>query len=235
MSRSKKWLLLLGLAGGIALSYALLSSAIYSARDAARGSICNKHFKQIGLALLNYEDAYGTFPPAYFADANGRPMHSWRVLILPFLEEHALYSQYDLNESWNGPNNQRLANRMPDVFQCPAATSVTPGFTSYLASVGLGRFFDGTRSRRKDEITDGLSNTMVMIESPTQVPWLDPLDGASADAPVMPTAPHKPHPPRTNVLLADGSVQNLNNMSPLSIEAMRSISGGEQDFWKDDR
>ena len=69
---------------------------VHSARMAARRSKCTSHLKQLGLALQNYNDVYKCFPPVCTTDANGKPMHSWRVLILPFLEEKALYGKYDL-------------------------------------------------------------------------------------------------------------------------------------------
>ena len=76
------------------------------------------NLKEIQLALLNYESAKGSLPPAYIADATAKPMHSWRVLILPYLGEMALYNKYNFNEPWNGPNNSKLAAQVPDVFRC---------------------------------------------------------------------------------------------------------------------
>jgi len=75
----------------------------------ARGSQCSGHLCQISLALHNYHDVFGCFPPAYIADSRGRPMHSWRVLILPFMEQVALYNAYHFEEPWDGPNNRKLA------------------------------------------------------------------------------------------------------------------------------
>src|SRR5688500_8670454 len=77
--------------------------ALSTAGDEARRSSCLGHCCQLGIALHSYHDEYGSFPPAYVADANGKPMHSWRVLILPFIEEQALYQRYRFNEPWNGP------------------------------------------------------------------------------------------------------------------------------------
>ena len=85
--------------------------AVNSVREAARRSACLNHVRQLALALLNYESAYAKLPPAFQADANGKPMHSWRVLILPFIEKNPLYDAYDFEESWDGPNNKLLAQR----------------------------------------------------------------------------------------------------------------------------
>ena len=81
--------------------------------------MCTNNLKHIGLALLNYNDIFGCFPPAYTTDANGKPMHSWRVLILPFIEQQTLYKRYRFDEPWDGPNNSLLAKEMPSVFPLP--------------------------------------------------------------------------------------------------------------------
>src|SRR5438105_1376638 len=100
---------LMGMFVFLATLAALLLPLVSSARPAARRNACGNNMKQIELALLNYHDANKSFPPAYVADAEGKPMHSWRVLILPYLERNDLYQQYDFNEPWNGPHNSRLA------------------------------------------------------------------------------------------------------------------------------
>src|SRR5579872_1042254 len=84
--------------GGILAGFTL--PAIQAAREAARRAQCANNLKMIGLALAQYESQYGRFPPAYIADADGKPMHSWRVLILPYLDEESLYSEYDFSEPW---------------------------------------------------------------------------------------------------------------------------------------
>src|SRR5579863_9248252 len=104
----------------IAILVSLLIPATQQAREAARRSQCKNNLKQIGLALHNYHDAFGSFPPAFVADANGKPMHSWRVLILPYLDQLPLYKEYNFSEPWDGPNNSRLLNRMPPAFSCPS-------------------------------------------------------------------------------------------------------------------
>src|SRR5690349_21111160 len=105
--RRSRRILLMTITGCIALG--LLTrwgiSAVRTARLAAQRSSCNCNLKQIGLALHNYHDTYGSFPPAYVADAEGRPMHSWRVLILPFIDCNDLYKEYNFSEPWSSPDN----------------------------------------------------------------------------------------------------------------------------------
>src|SRR5882757_2755439 len=119
----------------IAVLIALLLPAVQAAREAARRAQCMNNLRQIGLALHNYHDQYNTFPPAYVADATGKPMHSWRVLLLPQLGEGQLYSEYDFSEPWDGPNNSRLLTRMPRVYACPSHS--TPGHETNTAYAGV--------------------------------------------------------------------------------------------------
>src|SRR6476620_7242903 len=123
----------------IGVLVALLLPAVQAAREAARRMQCSNHLKQIGLALQNYHDHYHSLPPAYVADADGKPMHSWRVLILPYLEQKALYDKYNFNEPWNGPNNSKLHNEVVRVFCCPSRPGrQTNTETSYVVVTGPG-------------------------------------------------------------------------------------------------
>ena len=128
---------------------------------------CSNNLKQIGNALHNYHDSYDSLPPAYLADEQGKPLHSWRVLILPFLEEQALYKQYDFNEPWDGPNNIQLLDQMPDVFACPSHEHKPPKgvqYTSYLAITGEHTVWPADRAMKFSDVTAGLSNTVMVSE-----------------------------------------------------------------------
>jgi hypothetical protein len=94
--------------------------------ERARQVQCANDLKQIAMALHCYHQQYGMLPPAYLADATGRPMHSWRVLLLPFLEAQSLYDQYDFREPWNGPNNSKLLTKMPYFYSCPSQPPTPP-------------------------------------------------------------------------------------------------------------
>lgn len=122
-SSSATWIVALACVGGAVLLCggilaALLLPAVQAARQAARRNQCVTNLRQISLAMLNYHDVWNSFPPAYIADENGRPKHSWRVLILPYLEQQTLYDRYDFNEPWDGPHNSQLAALMPPVYAC---------------------------------------------------------------------------------------------------------------------
>lgn len=141
---------------------------------------CSNNLEQIALALHNYHQVYGSFPPAFVPDELGRPMHSWRVLLLPFLQQRALYDQYDFAEPWDGPNNRRLFSQPPPEYVCPAEPRVggRPGTsTSYLAVVGPRTAWPGACGRKLAEIPDGPANQILLIETHgTGIPWMEPRD-----------------------------------------------------------
>lgn len=146
----------------------LLLPAILTPREAARRMQCAGNLKNLGLSLQNFHSAKKRFPPAFVADEDGKPIRSWRMLILPCLVENSMYMNYDLREPWNSPKNQRLSDRWFDVFQCPSICDV-PGQpknrTDYVAVLGEDTFWraDG-KSRKANECTKGLNNTIMLIE-----------------------------------------------------------------------
>src|SRR5271166_372859 len=97
----------------IAMLIALLLPAVQAAREAARRAQCTNNLKQIALAMHNYASANNCFPPAATYTRDGKPLLSWRVLILPYLEQASLYNQFHLDEAWDSPNNKPLGDRMP--------------------------------------------------------------------------------------------------------------------------
>jgi hypothetical protein len=103
----------------IALLILLLLPATQMPHDALRRPQCRNNFKQIGLALHNYHDVYGSFPPAYTVDASGRRLHSWRTLILPFVDQAPLYMKIDLSKPWDDPVHAEIARTAVSTFACP--------------------------------------------------------------------------------------------------------------------
>jgi type II secretory pathway pseudopilin PulG len=197
--------------------------AVSRAREAARRSQCANNLKQIGLALHSYVDQYKTLPPAHIADANGRPMHSWRVLILPYIEGEKVYEQYRFDEPWDGPNNRKLASQMPGPYSCPSDRRYsTTGntMTSYVAVIGPKTAWPNGHGRSLSEIIDGTSNTVLVVESHSQqVNWMEPRDVEYEAAVQLLTSAdpfddghwsdgffYDDHLGR-NVLIADGSVR----------------------------
>jgi hypothetical protein len=154
----------------------LLADAVQSAGRAAIATSAQAPLNQLLLALHNYHDVHGELPPAYLADANGKPMHSWRVLILPYVEHQTLYNAYDFSEPWNGPNNLRLASRMPAVFHSPSEPD-SPTFSNIVAVSGAGTAFPGGVSTKLADFTDGTANTILLTEiANSDIVWLEPRD-----------------------------------------------------------
>ena len=141
---------------------------------------CANMLKQVGLALCNYHDANGCFPPAYIPDANGKPIHSWRVLILPYMELGRLYDAYDFSEPWNGLNNSKLAVAMPWEFRCPSAKSADanpPPMTSYVAVVGPRTAWPGPKSTSLSDFRDEPHSTLMVVEvANSDINWMEPRD-----------------------------------------------------------
>ncbi len=147
-------------------------------RDRHRRPQCLNNMHNIALALHNYHSAYGSLPPPYIADASGRPMHSWRVLMLPYLDRPDLYQAYRFDEPWDGPNNSKLHNLIVDVFNCPEDHGGKKSTeTSYVAVVGPETLWPGDRAVRLDDVTDGLGNTLLVVEiANSGIHWLEPRD-----------------------------------------------------------
>jgi uncharacterized Fe-S cluster protein YjdI len=196
--------------GGILV--ALLLPAVQAAREAARRMQCSNNLKQVALAMHNYHDTYKAFPPAYTVDADGNKLHSWRTLLLPYLDQAPLYDQIDLNKPWDAPENQAIAETVIPTYTCPSDPDGTKPYTDYMVIVGAGAIFDGNQQCLMADITDGTSNTILVVEvKGQQVPWMEPTD-LSLDQMQMainsgPTEPGSYHPGGFQAALADGSVR----------------------------
>jgi len=159
------------------MAVAWLLPAVSSSRQAARRAQSRNNMKMIGIALHNYHDTHRHFPAAYNADENGKPLLSWRVQILPYVEQSALYDQFHLDEPWDSEHNKKLIARMPPVFKAPGSKA-GPGKTNYLSVRGESTIFPGKAPIAIRDITDGTSNTIMTVEVNDQsaVVWTAPDD-----------------------------------------------------------
>lgn len=193
---------------------------------------CHHSLKYIGLALHAYHDDYGAFPPAVVADEAGRPIHSWRVLLLPYLDRKALYDRYRFDEPWDGPNNIQLLKEMPTIFACPNHRQAESTKATYLAVSGPGTAFPGSASTTTRDMTDGPS-TVAMVGETTGpgVPWLQPVDIDVMLHPGIgdPAGFGSQHEGNgAHFLFGDGGVRYVNaNAAAHLIKAMYTIDGGE--------
>ncbi len=228
-------------------------SAVSQAHEASRRSSCNCNLKSFGLAMHNYHQEYGSFPPAFVLGPDGRKWHSWRVLLLPFLGERKLYEEYRFDEPWDGPNNRKLLEKMPQIFACPSrpreansatllaigllactdgpGPSVKNGFTSYAAVFGPDCAFRGTQTVTIKEITDGTSNTLLIGEcTRTKIPWTKPDDVYIELHPELGDKDgfSGPHEGGIHFLMADGAVRWMNlTTAQATVNALFTRNGGE--------
>lgn len=226
------WLTVLTVFGVGTLVSLLLLPMVRFSPNAARRSVCSQNLKQIAAALLNYESTYDALPPAYTVDAKGKPLHSWRTLILPYLESqelHELYETIDLSKPWDDPANEEACNCQVPVFRCPAI-SCPHRHTTYLANVASNGCFRLTEPRHFFEITDGLSQTLMIIEAPSDrsVPWMSPNDADEALVMDIGLESQLAHATGTQAVRCDGSVLFLFADSPAAVRrALISIAGND--------
>lgn len=209
------------------IAKALLPS-VKEAREAARRTQSRNNLKQIALAFHNYHDVNGHFPPPVLLGPDGKTKYSWRVAVLPYLDEAALYNAYDFSEPWDSENNRKILAQMPAVFRHPNDKAGSTN-TSYFILAGEvtavgNQDGEGVGIR---EITDGTSNTLLTVEAKRDIPWTKPVD--------LPYDPDKDVPKLGgfftggyHVGLADGSVRFINEKIDLGL--LRSLitkDGGE--------
>jgi hypothetical protein len=191
---------------------------------------CMQNLHLIGIALHNYHDVYTHFPAVANFDKNGRPLLSWRVHILPFVNQDALYKQFHLDEPWDSEHNKKLIERMPDVYRCPNMKRKLVGKTTYLAPVGDSLMFTGTKDGvQMKEISDGTSNTIFIVDADDDhaVTWTKPDDlRIGINDPAAGLVGH--HPGGFNALFADASVHFINRtIDPKVLWALFTRNGGE--------
>jgi len=178
--------------------------------DLASMRASSQHLKQIGLAAHNYHDTHNQFP-AFSRNESGRPLLSWRVMVLPCLEQAALYSEFHLDEPWDSPHNKTLIGRMPDIFKSPGAKSSQPGMTTYQTVMGDDTIFEANGGKvSASDVTDGMSNTVMVIDASPEFEtiWTKPGD-LMPDTAKMRKALEDRFNNGGLILLADGSRRQL--------------------------
>lgn len=222
-------LVVIAVIGGLV---ALLLPARRNAGEAARRSQCSNNLKQIALGLQNYHDSFGCFPPAYTVDASGKPLHSWRTLILPFIEQKSLYDTLDLSKPWDDPVNQAALESKINAYQCPS-NDLLPGRTTYLAVVGPNSCLKPGEPRKMDEITDSTHLTLIVIEVAPEraVHWMAPQDASEQDVIGFAKVARLSHPNGTLAAYVDGHTGLLSKeIKPEVLRALISVSGGDDEI-----
>jgi beta-lactamase regulating signal transducer with metallopeptidase domain/type II secretory pathway pseudopilin PulG len=205
---------------------AMLVPAISNAREAARQAQATNNLKQIALAMHNYADVNGSFPPAVLYGPDGKTPYSWRVALLPFLEQVQLFQQYNFNQPWDSPANKQVLANMPPQFRDPndAAGST---FSSYYGLTGPSTIFSGKEGSKFLQITDGTSNTLMFVEAKRDIPWTKPEDiPYDKDKPFPKLGGH--YPDGFIAALCDGSVRFLRqNVDETLLRSIITRDGGE--------
>jgi prepilin-type processing-associated H-X9-DG protein len=206
---------------------AVAAESVLRVRQAASRLQSQNNLKQIALAMHNYHSTYGNFLPQATYDKDGKGMLSWRVMILPFLEQNDLYSEFKLDEAWDSEHNKKLLAKMPKVYQAPTGKPKHPHGTFYQGFAGKGAFFEGKAGISIADITDGTSNTIMVVEAATDVPWTKPED--------LSFVPDKPLPkmgglystPGFNAAFCDGSVRFFSTLKEATLKKYITRNGGE--------
>ncbi|HEY2415819.1 MAG TPA: DUF1559 domain-containing protein [Pirellulaceae bacterium] len=208
-------------------------------REMSRKGYCQNNLHNITIALQNYHDVCGSYPPPFIADANGKPMHSWRALILPFVEQNELYEKYRFDEPWDGPNNRKLHDIQLKIFQCPSQENPRLSTeTSYVVVIGPKTMWPAENSYvRNADIIDGLSNTLLLVEvADSGIHWMEPRDLHINQIP-MAINPSRGqgisshHKGGANAGFADGSVRFLDdNFPPADLRAALTAFGRKKEL-----
>jgi hypothetical protein len=204
--------------------------AVQKVRSSANRAQSMNNLKQIALAMHNYHDVTKAFPAHASYGKDGKPLLSWRVHILPYVEQDQLYRQFHLDEPWDSEHNRKLIAQMPKVYASPDSRVFQEHKTVYLVPVGKDTIFPPrTEGTKISDITDGTSNTIMIVEAadPSAVIWTKPDDlKVSAKDPL---AGLKGDDRKGfNAALADGSVRYLSlSVNPQTLWALFTRNGGE--------
>ena len=209
---------------------ALMVTQVGVARGAARRTQNRNNLRQLALAMHNFHDTSNRFPARVIADESGKPGLSWRVQLLPLLGEQALYDEFHLDEPWDSEHNKALIKRMPPVYGSPEDPElVTHGKTRYVAPRGKGFLFDDDEGPSIQQITDGTSNTIMIVEADAEhaVTWTQPEDlEIDLEAPLKGLRSGRPQ--GFDVAMADGAIRPISNEIEIAtLIALFTRAGGE--------
>lgn len=214
----------------VAVIVALTLPAVQQAREAARRTQAKNNLKQIALALHNYHDVSQSFPERVILDKNKKPGLSWRVKLLPYLDEAALYSEFHLDEPWDSEHNKPLLKRMPPTFASPNDPELSQeGKTRYMVLVADGAMFSGDAGPKISKITDGTSNTIMTVEATPDraVYWTKP-DDLDVNLEDLLAGLRGSRIGGFHVGMADGSIRFISdNINLNTLKALITCAGGE--------
>jgi hypothetical protein len=233
LERIDRWLVRVALTAFLlGLIWMLILPAQQKINQGRNGPPIALRLRQVGIAMTNYAGTHGRLPPAAVYDQNGRPLLSWRVLLLPYLEYDSLFQHFKLDEPWDSPHNAQLLGMMPKVFESPGGLKdvrIDPFHTCFKVFVGKGAAFEGKQGLKlPEDFPDGTPNTILVIEAGAPVPWTKPED--------IPFAPDQPLPKLVALredgfylVLADGHLRFIGkNTSEATLRAAITRNGHDR-------
>jgi hypothetical protein len=220
---------------GVLLLPAVIVPGILEAREAGRRAWCASNLEQIANAIMNYHSANKCFPPVFSTDEHGNPLCSWRVLILPYIDDPSmLYNSFNLSVAWDHPSNSTAINTRVSYYSCPSEP-IEPGkenFTNFLMVTGPGTFYDPERGAITllSNVRDGTASTISVVHSSRKVHWASPEDLVVDVKKPLNLADFKnPHPGGFLAMFLDGSIRFIKLSTPESrIRALFSIAGNDE-------
>ena len=207
-----------------AIANSIIPVILKTQKDVKRVESMN-NLRLLSLALLNYESSHRHFPPAVLTSPAGKK-YSWRIEILPFIEANSIYEKYRFDEEWDSPHNSKVTAQVPSAFAHPDSTSATAA--SYFAVVGEETIFtpDG-KGATLGGISDGTSNTILLVEAKRDIHWAKPQDIEFAKSGLLESLGGF-HAGEFAACRADGSVVALPfSMGDKTLTELLTARGGE--------
>lgn len=220
----------LAVTGILALIIALVLPSMRWAPRSRGRTPCMNNLKNITLAVITYAERHNAFPPAYTVDADGNRLHSWRTLILPYLDQQTLYESIDLSKPWNDPANAKAFGTELNVFSCPSAR-LSGGLTTYLGNAAPGGCFTGDRPRPVSVNRYPHHQTVLVVEvaSSHAVHWMAPQDADETILLNFGSGDKSAHIGVVNAGFVDGTVRTLSvDLDDHIRRALISVSGRDE-------
>jgi prepilin-type processing-associated H-X9-DG protein len=219
------------------LAVGMLLPPVTSSRTPGLRMVCSNNIREFSMALLTYEATHGNFPPAYLSDESGKPMHSWRTMLLKYLDRPDLYQACDFQQPWDAPKNA-VVNAAPTVmymFVCPSDGSPMPpqNYTNYVVVTGPGTIFPDGKTTKFSDIKNPAKTILLVETVGANIRWTEPRDLPLAEALKGINPPggggiRSHHPGGANVVFADGHLEFLpDTTTPAELKAMLLIDGGQ--------